>query len=116
MHGRRDRLGQDTGVDHGDDPGHDRNRVPIAALGPAGEAMRSPRPVADADRPAEPTARAWFRYRAAGPAVPVLAAALQGAQLLAAPGTGRRRDDHRPGLPHPAHPTPAPPTRPPTPP
>src|SRR5260370_12233880 len=111
MHGRRDRLGQDPGVDHGDDPGHDRNRVPIAALGPAGEAMRSPRPVADADRPAEPTARAWFRYRAAGPAVPVLAAALQGAQLLAAPGTDRRRDDHRPRLAPRDQPIPDPPRR-----
>ena len=65
MHGGRDRLGQDTGVDHGDDPGHDRSGVPVAALGLAGLAMRSSRPVADADRPAEPAARAWFRPQAA---------------------------------------------------
>ena len=95
MHGGRDRPGQDTGVDHGDDPGHDRCGVRIAALAPAGEAMRPARPVADADRPAEPAACAWLRAGAADPAVPVLAAALQGPQLPAAPGADRRRDDHR---------------------
>ena len=97
MHGGHDRPGQDIGIDHGDDPGHDRSGVPIAALGLAGRATRSSRPVADADRPAEPAARAWFRSGAAGPAVPVLAAALQGAQLLAAPGADRRRDSHGTG-------------------
>src|SRR5260370_10108670 len=102
MYGGRDCLGQDTGVDHGDDPGHDCCGVRIAALALAGRAMRSSRPVADADRPAEPAACAWLRPGAAGPAVPVLATALQGAQLPAAPGADRRRDDPPAGAPQPA--------------
>ena len=92
-HGR----GADAGIYRGDNLEQDLHRVEVVIV-PAARTARPSLAVADADRPAESAACAWFRFRAADPAVPVLAAALQGAQLLAAPGADWRRDDHGTGL------------------
>ena len=80
----------DEAVNHGD-------RVAAVRLRALG-ASRLPGPVPGEDRPGLPARGARFGPLLAGRAVPVLAAALEGPQLLAALRAARRRDRPRAGL------------------
>ena len=84
------------GIDRGDDPAQDLHRVD-AVLRSAGSAQRSSSAVPASDATGLPAPHARFQPGTADPAVPMLAAALQGAQRLPAVGADRRRDRHRPG-------------------
>ena len=89
-------LGGQRRIDAGDDLNDQADGV-TAVTGRALGAVRPPVPVAamDALEPAAGGAR--FPDRTADRAVPVLAAPLVGAQVLAALGAGRQRDARRPG-------------------
>src|SRR5690242_20793507 len=77
----------DEAEDHGDRVA----AIRVRALG----ASRPPGPVPGGDRPGIPARGARFGTLPAGCAVPVLAAALEGPQLLATCRAARRRDRPR---------------------
>ena len=100
-HGRRhchgDLVGRQRRVDARDDSGDQVHGVaPVVgrALGASGTALA----ITAADSPELAACRAGLSHRTAYSAVPVLTAALEGAQLLAALGADRRRDPGRAGL------------------
>jgi hypothetical protein len=91
-----DDVGWQRGVDPADDLDDDGHRVsPVFGFAP--DASGPAVPVPDVHRPGLAAGRAGFPPRPAAPAVPVLAAALQGAQRLATLRADRRGDSHRAG-------------------
>jgi hypothetical protein len=95
QHRRRHRLGIQRRVGTGDDLRDQRDGVTAAGRAPGAAGL--PVPVTAVDAPQLAACRAGFPDRAADRAVPVLAAPLEGAQVLAAAGAGRRRDARRTG-------------------
>lgn len=84
-------------IDRGDNPGDDGGGIPPVTWR-ALTTSRLPVPVAEGHRPGAAAGPAALTPRAADCAVPVLPAPLHGAQALAAPGAGRRRDHGGPCL------------------